>query len=115
MSVNAEQTVKAVAKVVECFKDGFQFLDIVTAVKTACEIAEQFTGLPGNEKKAFVCEVVKKAYKEVDPDIPLIPGFIETPIENYVLDNLVPPLIELIIDVTKGKVKVNTSPTDPPG
>lgn len=115
MSVNAEQTVKAVAKVVECFKDGFQFSDIITAVRTASEIAEQFTGLPGDEKKAFVVEVVKKAYKEVDPNLPWIPEPVETWVENYVLNNLVPSVIELIVDVTKGKVKVNTSPTDPPG
>ena len=115
MSVNAEQTVKAVAKVVECFKDGFHFSDIITAVRTAAEIAEQFTGLPGDEKKAFVVDVIRKAYKEVDPDIPYLPNFIEGYVEDYILDNLVPSVIELIVDVTKGKVKVNTSPTDPPG
>jgi len=115
MSVNAEQTVKAVEKVVECFEDGFQFSDILTAVRTAAEIAEQFTGLSGDEKKAFVVEVVKKAYREVDPDIPVLPGFLERPLENYVLDNLVPYVIELIIDVSRGKVKVNSRPTEPPG
>lgn len=114
MSVNAEQTVEAVKKVVECFEDGFQFSDILTAVKTACEIAEQFTGLPGDEKKAFVVDVIRKAYKEVDPDIPYLPNFIEGYVEDYILDNLVPAAIELIIDVSKGKVKVNSRPTDPP-
>lgn len=115
MSVNAEQTVKAVEKVVECFKDGFQFSDIITAVKTACEIAEQFTGLPGDEKKAFVVDVIGKAYREVDPDIPYLPNFIEGYVEDYILDNLVPAVINLLVDATSGKVKVNTRPTDPPG
>lgn len=89
--------------------------DIITAVRTASEIAEQFTGLPGDEKKAFVVEVIGKAYKEVDPNIPWVPEPVETWVEGYVLDNLVPHLIELIVDVTKGKVKVNTRPSDPPG
>ena len=115
MSVNAEQTVKAVAKVVECFKDGFQFSDIITAVKTACEIAEQFTGLPGDEKRAFVVDVIGKAYREVNPNVPWIPEPFETWVENYVLDNLVPAVIDLLVDATSGKVKVNTRPTDPPG
>lgn len=112
--VNAEQTVKAVAKVVECFEDGFQFSDIVTAVKTACEIAEQFTGLPGDEKEKFVVEVIGKAYREVNPNVPWIPEPFETWIENYVLDNLVPSVVKLLVDATKGKVKVNTSPAVPP-
>ena len=112
MSVNAEQTVKAVAKVVECFEDGFQFGDLLTAAGTAIEIAEQFTGLPGGEKKAFVLEVIKKAYKEVDPDIPWIPSFVETPIENFILNNLLPPLVDYLVGLTKKPLKVNETTTE---
>lgn len=115
MDASSDRTVEAVKKVVECFTDGFQFSDILTAVRTAAEIAEQFTGLPGDEKKDFVVEVIRKAYREVNPDVPWIPEPFETWVENYILDNLVPSVIELIVDVTKGKVKVNTSPTEPPG
>ncbi len=106
--VNAEETAKAVTKVAECFKDGFHFADILTGVRTAVEIAERFTGLPGAEKKAFVIEVFKKAYAEVNPNIPWIPEPFETWIENYVIGNLIPATIELIISVSKGEVKVNS-------
>ena len=107
MSINAGETIKAVAKVVECFKDGFQFSDILTSVKTAAEIAETFVGVPGDEKKAFVIEVIGKAYREVDPNLPWIPEPFETWIENYVLGNLVPAAIDLLVSATKGKVKIN--------
>lgn len=107
MSANAEITVQAVEKVVKCFSDGFQFSDILTAVRVAVEIAETVTTLDGPGKKAFVVEVIEKAYREVDPDIPWVPNLIENYIEDYVLKNLVPAVIELIINATKGKINVN--------
>lgn len=112
MTVNAEQTVKAVKKVVECFSDGFEFHDVLVAAGTAIEIAEQFTGLDGKEKKEFVLEVVKKAYREIDPDLPWIPAFIETPIENFLLNNLLPPLIDYLVGLTKKPLKVNETMTE---
>jgi len=110
MEIKAEDSVAAMKAVVECFRDGFSFSDVLTAAGTAIEIAETFTGLSGEEKKAFVLEVIKKAYKEIDPDIPWIPGFIETPIENFLLDNLLPPLIDYLVGLTKKPLKVNESP-----
>ena len=73
----------------------------------AIEIAEQFTGLGGAEKKEFALEVIKKAYREIDPDIPWIPAFIETPIENFLLNNLLPPLVDYLVGLTKKPLKVN--------
>jgi len=108
MGAIAEQTVEAVKKVVECFKDKkFSFSDITLAVRTACEITECFAGLSGVEKKAFAVEVIGKAYREVDVDLPWIPEPFETWIEEVILKSLVPPLIDLIVDCTKGKVAVN--------
>jgi len=105
--MDGEQTVVAVKKVVECFGNGFEFDDIINAVKTAAEIAETITELDGPQKKQFVVDVIRQAYKEVNPNIPWVPEPIETWVEDYVLKNLVPSVIELIIDVTKKKVQIN--------
>lgn len=103
----AEETAKAVEQVVECFRDGFHFGDILEAVRVAAEIAETFTALPGGEKKAFVVDVIRQAYRKVNPDIPWLPGFIETPIENLLLDTLVPAVIEFLIGISKDGLKIN--------
>jgi len=103
----AEQTAQAVEQVVACFSDGFHFADIVKAVRVAAEIAESITALPGDQRKAFVVDVIRQAYRKANPDIPWVPEPVETWVENYVLDNLVPSLIELIIDATKGRINVN--------
>lgn len=107
MSATSEQLAAGVEKVVECFGDGFQFSDLLTAVRVAAEIAETYSGMPGDEKKDFVLEVIRQAYRKVDPDIPWLPGFVETPLENLLLDTLVPAALEFLIDFTKKGVKVN--------
>lgn len=107
MEIQAENVVDAVKKVVACFKDGFEFKDILVAVQTACEIAEGFMGVPGPEKKKFVCEVVEKAYREVEPDIPWVPEPVETWVENYILKNLVPYAVDMLVNATKGKTNIN--------
>lgn len=112
MGATAEQMASAVDDVVKCFSDGFQLSDVVKAVRVAMEIAETTVGLPAGDRKAFVVAVIRKAYREVDPNIPWVPEPIETWIENYVLDNLVPAAIELVIDATKGKIKVNGIDSD---
>jgi len=107
VSVNAEQIAGAVEQVAESFRNGFSFGDILRAVRVAMEIAESIVGMPGPERKGFVVEVIRQAYRKVEPNIPWCPEPIETWIENYVLDNLVPAAIELLISATKGEVKVN--------
>lgn len=103
----AEQMAAAVDQVVECFKDGFDLGDILKATRVAMEIAETTVGLAADERKAFVVDVIRQAYKKVDPNIPWVPEPIETWVEDFVLGNLIPAAIELVIDATKGKVKVN--------
>lgn len=105
--MDGEQTVAAVKKVVECFSDGFEFSDIVKSIRTTVEIAETITDLDGAQKKQFVIDVIRQGYKEVNPNIPWVPEPFETWVEDYVLKHLVPAVIELIVDATKGKVKVN--------
>lgn len=107
MPVTPEQVQDAIKQVVECFEDGFHFSDVLTAVKVAAEIAETFVDMTGEEKKTFAVDVISQAYRRVDPNIPWIPEPVETWIENYVLKNLVPAAIQLLVKATKGEIKVN--------
>ncbi len=60
-------------------------------------IEELYREYSGEEKKKAVCSIIKQIYKKIDPDIPGIPGIIESYIENIILDTLVPAAIDYIV------------------
>ncbi len=86
----------------------FSFADLLkvtpSAVKAFMEIASDVKEATGEEKKQFVIEAFQWTYRELDPDIPWLPDFIENPLEEYLLDSLVPGLIEALYEEMKERL-----------
>lgn len=76
--------------------DFFKFTYDVTG--ELIELVEYSSSIVKENKKETVIEALQYAYNEIDPDLPWIPEPIESQIENFVLDNAVPVLIDWIVD-----------------
>lgn len=67
------------------------------------QYADDFDGVPGAEKKAWVIGITWDIYKrEVDLDIPWIPEPFETLVEQGLIKYIVPQLIELFVRARRG-------------
>jgi hypothetical protein len=106
--VDVEIVEKEAQKVVDLFRDGFQVGDIFKSLSHLMEVAELFEGATGEEKKEFVVAAFKRGYEKLDPDISgWVPQWLENRLIGYAIDGLLPYAIDWVIDVTKGKLKVN--------
>ena len=80
-------------------QDGWTITEIIvfigecltTLVKTATTLAS----LSGDERADWVCEEIKNIYWAIDPDIPKIPNWIETPIEKALINFIMPGCVKL--------------------
>lgn len=97
--MNAEEVVKHAEKIAEAFSDGLQFEDIATVVREATALA-QIPGLPNQEKKdlavSLICHVIDIT------DTPWLPDALTDPL----LKKFVPNAIDLLVDVSRGKLKL---------
>ena len=67
------------------------------------EVVEASTAVVKDAKKETVVEAIKYAYNELNPDLPWIPEPFETKIEEWILDNGVPVLIDWLVGVFNDK------------
>jgi len=88
-------------------KDGFQLTEIIKfsleAGTQLVEAVENVQGISGKEKKEVVISTAKEIYKNVNPDIPLIPEPFETWMENLLLDKVLDEFIDFIVAKYKEK------------
>lgn len=81
--------------------DGFSTKEVIRFVLLAgmtLAKAVEAIDVPGEEKRRFVVEVVTDIYREHDPNIPWIPEPFETMLEQLVLDNVVPALVDMLVE-----------------
>lgn len=71
---------------------------VISCVNELIELVESSRAVAKDAKKETVCAAIAYAYKEVDPDLPWIPGVIENKIEAWFLDDIVPMLIDWFVD-----------------
>lgn len=64
--------------------------DLVIVVETLIEAAST------EDKKKLLTDAISYVYRKIDPNLPYIPEPIESRIEDFVLANLVPPLLDVI-------------------
>lgn len=76
---------------------------IFQAIKEAVDIAKNASDLTGPDKKKLVVENITQFYHDLDPDLPLVGGFLETRIEKFFLDHILPGIIEFLIKIYKEK------------
>ena len=97
-----EALYKKVAEVVASLEDGFQLHDISLVLRAAVECAEVFSDHSGPGKRELAIQFVKEVLRKTDgpgPDMLLDP----------IIESVVPPLIDLMVDATKGLLKVNSA------
>ena len=90
-----------VAEVVASLEDGFQLDDIALVLKTAVECAEVFTDHTGPGKRELAIQFVKEVLRKTDgpgPDMLVDP----------IIEIVIPPLIDLLVDATRGLLEVNS-------
>tara|TARA_R110002110_G_scaffold152407_1_gene345097 strand:- start:3835 stop:4161 length:327 start_codon:yes stop_codon:yes gene_type:complete len=91
-----------VAEVANGMDGGLQLSDLALCVRTAVECAELLTEHTGPAKREIAIQFVKEVLRATDgpgPDILIDP----------IIEAVAPPLIDLVVDATKGRVKVNDS------
>lgn len=71
-------------------------------VEFAQEATKSISGL-GEQKKKFVCDTIRTIYKEANPNLPYIPEPFETMLENFLLNHVVPVMIDWIVAKYKEK------------
>jgi len=96
------QVLEAVERIKQAFADGFQLADLSVLLREITTFAELFS-LSGGEKKALAIRVAEKVLDETDT--PWLPDALLDPL----LKKLMPNLIDLVVDATKGKLKLNDS------
>ena len=71
----------------------FQYLNI--CLKDLVKVASTLEEKDGEAKADWVAEQFKEIYWEINPNIPKIPDWIETPIERLVINAIVPALVKM--------------------
>lgn len=122
----------AIAKTAEALADGFDVEDVALLLKEAVECAEALDDLDGPQKRACAIEFAEELINMLfsagtpaidklveDVDWPLIPEGIERavidpwvkklalPYARDLVKLMIPTLADLIVEATKGSVKVN--------
>jgi hypothetical protein len=101
--------------------DGFSWEDIPDVVRVGTEVVETIGGMTGEQKKAAVLATIRPIYEEklkglLDKhDMPWVPAALERSIVDPMLlqtslwafDQIVPSLIDLVVDASKGKLNLN--------
>ena len=90
-----------VAEVVASLEDGFQLSDIALMLKTAVECAEAFSDHTGPGKRELAIQFCKEVLRKTDgpgPDMLVDP----------IIEIVIPPLIDLLVDATNGLLEVNS-------
>lgn len=60
---------------------------------------ENIEEIPGVEKKEGVIKAVKDLYFRINLNNPLLPEAIEKPLEKWLLDIVIPPFVDFIVEV----------------
>lgn len=124
----AERFEKAIRDSAAALADGFQVADLSTLLKDAVELADTCDELSGSEKRALAIKYVEALIDRVsgdsveqwvrDLDLPG-PEWVEeklwdpllikvaVPLVRRGLKSVVPSLIDLVVDATKGTLNVN--------
>ena len=106
-----ENQVKSIAKdIMGVFADGKVTAGEAIAVLPSVAhdvmvMVGRLEGMTGAERMALATAAVRNVYDQLDPDIPYVPAFIENPMEEWVLDHLVPPLIQRMFDLLPEKFR----------
>lgn len=91
---------KKVEEVAKSVDDGLQLSDLALCIRTAVECAELLTEHSGPAKREVAIQFIKEVLRATDgpgPDILIDP----------IIEAVAPPLIDLVVDATKGKIEVN--------
>jgi len=86
--------------VAEALSDGFHLRDLAIVLRESVELAERFCDLSSAGKRELAISFVKEVISRTDgpgPDLLLDP----------ILEAIAPPLVDLIINASKGKLFVN--------
>jgi hypothetical protein len=94
IKADANDTFQSKAKVSNILM--FIYRNVSKLVEFSEEATGRISGL-GSEKKQFVCETIRSIYKSVDPNIPWLIDPFESLLENFILDNVVPPFVDYIV------------------
>ena len=89
-------------EVADKLRDGLDLSDLAYCIKTAMECAELVGGQTGPAKRETAIQFIKEVLHKTDgpgPDILLDP----------IIEAVVPPLIDLGVAATKGRLKVNSA------
>ena len=81
-------------------EDGLQLSDLAYCLKAAIECSELMIDQTGPAKREIAIQFIKEVLRRTDgpgPDILIDP----------IIEAVVPPLIDLVVDATKGKLEVN--------
>ena len=75
------------------------FMFIFSILGELIEVVEEATAIAtgGKDKKALVVESFEYAYKTVNPNIPMVPGFVQGYIEEWLFKNAVPAFIDWLV------------------
>ncbi len=132
MSEFNERVEVAIDRTSKALADGFDAGDVAVLVREAVEVAEGLDGLTGQEKRAiaigFVYSLLDQFFESATPQIeklvadvdwPLLPDSVEAAVVDpwvrkiavpYARDLIklaVPSMIDLVVEATAGRVKVN--------
>ena len=87
-------------KIVEgALADGFQLSDLAIVLREGIELADQFIDMSGSGKREIAVAFCREVVKRTDgpgPDVLLDP----------ILEAILPALIDLVIEATRGKLYV---------
>ena len=100
MTTRTEALYEKVTEVVDSLEDGFQLSDIALMLKTAVECAEVFSDHSGPGKRELAIQFCKEVLRQTDgpgPDMLVDP----------IIEIVIPPLIDLLVDATRGLLEVN--------
>jgi chromosomal replication initiation ATPase DnaA len=89
-----------VGEVARQLEDGLQLSDLAYCIRTAVECAELLDEHSGPAKREIAIQFVKEVLRATDgpgPDILIDP----------IIEAVAPALIDLVVDATKGKLRVN--------
>lgn len=76
---------------------------ILECATNLVEEVEKVSELPGPKKKEVVIASMKDIYWKINPDIPFLPEAVETPLEKWLLDLVLPPFVDFIVGMFNEK------------
>ena len=104
MSIGPEEAsrviLERVGEVANSLTDGLQISDLAFCVRAAVECAELLSEYSGPAKREVAIQFVKEVLRITDgpgPDILIDP----------IIEAVAPAIIDLVVDASKGKLKVN--------